>query len=317
MSATVATAFAPASIGNLGVGFDVLGMAISGPGDSVTATRVGGQGITITNISGDGIGADAHLLSTDADGNTAGIAAASLWRAAGETGGLALELVKGTPLGSGMGSSAASAVAGVMAANALLAQPLPGAALLEHALTGEAYASKARHADNVAPSLFGGIVLCPPDLLSRHEMLPAIDGVCSVLVHPHLRVDTAAAREALGEAVLLKTAVAQMGLIAAFVHACHRWDRRLLAESLRDLMIEPQRERFVTGFRDVQSAAMAAGGYGCSLSGSGPSLFALCDARDADAVSAAMRGAFASRGIDSDTWVSPMHSPGARIVVQS
>lgn len=308
-----AVAFAPASIGNLAVGFDVLGLAIAGAGDRVSAERSAAPGVLIADITGDGIAADAHLLSRDAAANTAGIAAAAVWRAGGETGGLSLVLHKGTPLGSGMGSSAASAVAGAVAANALLESPLDDAALLDAALEGEAFASGARHADNVAPSLFGGLVLCPPESLPRCDRLRLPDGLSSVLVHPHLRVDTAASRRALAATVPLATAVTQAGLIGQFVHGCAKGDRDLVARSLRDVMIEPQRAQCLPCFEAVKAAALGAGALGASLSGSGPSVFAIADTAQADAVADAMCAAFAEASLGCDRWVSPANAPGARL----
>ncbi|MEM8547364.1 MAG: hypothetical protein AAGF46_04285 [Pseudomonadota bacterium] len=172
MSARSATAWAPASIGNVGVGFDVLGLAVAGVGDRVRAERTDSPGVDIVEVTGDKIAADANQLATEADSNTAGIAARFVWDSAGVGGGLRLWLHKGTPLGSGMGSSAASAVAGAMAANALLPEPRPHAAVLDAAMAGEAFASKARHADNVAPSLFGGLILCPAATLPECWPLP-------------------------------------------------------------------------------------------------------------------------------------------------
>ena len=156
------TAFAPASIGNVGVGFDVLGLALEGVGDRVVAEKVDGQGVRISEVRG--LDGNLHpYLSTDPETNTASIAAAALWKAHGR-GGIALKIHKGVPLQSGMGSSAASAVAAVVAANALLDEPLPVEALLPFALEGEKFASGGLHADNVAPSLLGGLVLCPEAL---------------------------------------------------------------------------------------------------------------------------------------------------------
>lgn len=309
----VAVAFAPASIGNLAVGFDVLGLAIAGAGDRVSAERAATPGVHIAEITCDDIGAEAHRLSRDAAANTAGIAAAAVWRAGGETGGLSLALHKGTPLGSGMGSSAASAVAGAVAANALLEEPLDDAGLLEAALEGEQFASGARHADNVAPSLFGGLVLCPPASLPRCERLRLPDGLSSVLVHPHLRVDTAASRRALAPSVPLATAVTQAGCLAQFVHACATGDRELAALSLRDAMIEPQRAQCVPCFDAVKAAAIRAGAIGASLSGSGPSLFAIADTTRAQDVADAMCAAFAEAGLPCEHWVSPANAPGARL----
>lgn len=308
-----AVAFAPASIGNVAAGFDVLGLAVAGAGDRVTAERVDAPGISITGISGDEIGCDAGALSRDPASNTAAIAASAVWQRAGERDGLALSLHKGTPLGSGMGSSAASAVAGAVAANALLASPLGTDELLEAALAGEAFASGARHADNVAPSLLGGLVLCPPHSLPRCERLRLPDGLLSVLVHPHMRIDTASARAVLADDVPLVSAVMQAGLLAQVIQACARNDRELLKVGLRDVLVEHQRSAAVTAFDAVRDAALAHGALGVSLSGSGPSLFAIADEAKAERTGAAMRAAFADAGVAADVWVSPGHAPGARV----
>ena len=188
-----ATAFAPASIGNLGVGFDMLGLAITGAGDRVSARRVDGDGITIAEVRG--LDGQLHpFLSTASLENTASIAAEALWREHGEDGGVELTVLKGVPLQSGMGSSAASAVAAVVAVNALLASPLPRPALLPFALQGEQFASKGLHADNVAPSLLGGLVFCPPELLPGTVSINPPAGISSVLLHPELQINTAQAR---------------------------------------------------------------------------------------------------------------------------
>lgn len=308
-----ATAFAPASIGNVAVGFDLLGLAIEGVGDRVTVERRDEPGVVIDAIDGDRIGVDAATLSRDPECNTASIAVAALWREHGDAGGLRVRLIKGTPLGSGMGSSAASAVAGAVAANALLGAPLDADALLPYALAGEEFASKAIHADNVAPSLLGGLTLSPVDRLPRTIRLPVLPDVVSVLVHPHLQVETAAARRVLASAVDLRTVTLQQGHLATFISACYAGDAALLGECLRDVMIEPQRLAAVRGFADVQRAAMEAGAYGCSLSGSGPSLFALAARDVGDTVRAAMCAAFDRHGLASDAWISAMGAPGARV----
>ena len=165
-----ATAFAPASIGNVAVGFDMLGLAIDGVGDTVTAMRVAEPGVAIGKVL-DVDGAPHRHLARDAQHNTASIAAQVLWDKHGDVGGVSLDIHKGVPLQSGMGSSAASAVAAVVAVNALLNKPLAVEVLLPYALAGEQYASKGRHVDNIAPSLLGGLILCPlallPDFLAR------------------------------------------------------------------------------------------------------------------------------------------------------
>jgi homoserine kinase len=181
------TAFAPASIGNVGVGYDILGLAITGVGDRVAARKTETGGVTIREVRG--LDGEIHpYLSPDSDANTASIAAKALWTEHGDSSGIELIVHKGVPLQSGMGSSAASAVAGVVAVNALLDEPLQQLALLPYALEGEKYASGgALHADNVAPSLIGGLVFCPKALLPQAYSLPAPEGISSVLVHPMAR----------------------------------------------------------------------------------------------------------------------------------
>ena len=310
----VATAFAPASIGNVGVGFDMLGLAVNGPGDRVTASRREGEKITIERITATELARGAEKLSMETEKNTAGIAVAALWRDHDPGFGVDLDIVKGIPLGSGMGGSATTAVAGVVAANALLPRPLAHAELLPYAIEGEKFASKALHADNVAPSLFGGLILCPARILPDVIALPIPSGLRSVLVHPDLTMNTSDARRALARECLLQTAIEQQGYMAAFVVGCYTNDRELIARSLRDVMIEPQRGPLVKGFDAVKAAAIAAGAIGCSLSGSGPSLFAWVDTPDANSVRDSMVAAFSDNGLRSDAWISELDSPGAGLV---
>ncbi len=306
------TAFAPASIGNVGVGFDMLGLALSGAGDRVMARRVDGDRVTVAEVRG--LDGEIHpYLSTNADENTASIAAQALWDAHGDAGGVELQVHKGIPLQSGMGSSAASAVAAVVATNALLASPLDVEALLPYALEGEKYASGGMHTDNVAPSLFGGLILSPEILLPEIIRLPTPEGVSSVLLHPDLQVNTAHARRALPKSVSMKLWLDQQGLLAGFIHACESGDIDLIGKSLRDVVIEPHRKANVACFDGVVAAATASGALGCTLSGSGPSIFALCKENDARNIASAMEQACRAQGISCQSWVSSMNVPGAAI----
>ena len=306
------TAFAPASIGNVAVGFDMLGLALDGVGDRVLARRTDGAGVTIAEVRGtDG---EIHpYLSTDPKSNTASIAAQALWDAQGGSGGVELKVHKGVPLQSGMGSSAASAVAAVVAANALLDQPLPPKKLLAYGLIGEQYASGGLHADNVAPSLLGGLVLCPQVLLPEIVRVPVPTGIGVVLVHPDLQVNTAQARRGLKRSVPMQDWVAQQGFLAGFIIACATSDSDLIARSLKDIVIEPQRKDNVPCFDAVKQAADKAGALGCSLSGSGPSMFALCPEKAAANVASAMEQACRAHGIACQSWISSMSAGGAHI----
>ncbi len=306
------TAFAPASIGNLAVGFDMLGLALDGVGDRVEARRTDGDAIMIDAVFG--LDGEPHpYLPTDVGSNTASIAAQSFWQAHGDQGGAALTIRKGVPLQSGMGSSAASAVAAVVAVNGLLDEPLPAARLLMYALEGEKFASGGLHADNVAPSLLGGMVLCPESLLPDTVRLAVPDGISAVLLHPELQVNTAQARKHLLRSVSVPLWLEQQGYLAAFIAACAANDHALIARTLRDVVIEPQRAEAVSCFEAVRDAAMRGGAAGCSLSGSGPSIFALVTSAHASNVATSMEQACRAMGIDCQSWVSSMSAPGARV----
>jgi len=306
------TAFAPASIGNVGVGFDMLGLALEGAGDRVLARRTAGGDVSVAEVRG--LDGELHpYLSTDAKSNTASIAAQALWDAHGGGSGVELKVHKGVPLQSGMGSSAASAVAAVVAVNTLLDEPLPTLDLLPYALEGEKFASGGLHADNVAPSLLGGLILCPQVLLPDVVQLPVPEGVSAALIHPDLQVNTAHARRGLAKSYSMQQWVSQQGLLAGFVVACTANDIELIGKTLRDVIIEPQRAAAVPCFEVVKAAAEKGGALGCSLSGSGPSIFALCRSGDARNIASAMEQACRSQGIGCESWVSPMTAPGASI----
>jgi len=308
----IVTAFGPASIGNVGVGFDMLGIALEGVGDRVIARRVEERGVSVAEVRG--LGGEIHpYLSADPEENTASIAAQALWNHTGAQGGVELRVLKGVPLQSGMGSSAASAVAGTVAANALLDEPLPIEKLLPFALEGEKYASGGLHADNVAPSLLGGMVLCPPALLPSTINLPAPKGVSAVLLHPELQVDTAEARRGLAKGYSMEQWLGQQGYLAGFVVACVNSDIDLIRHTLKDIVIEPQRAYAISCFDEVQTAALRSGALGCSISGSGPSIFALAEDGDARNIAMAMEQACRGVGIECQSWISPMTAPGAYV----
>ena len=305
------TAFAPASIGNVAVGFDMLGLALSGVGDRVHARKTDALGVSLTEVRG--LDGEVHpYLSTDPTQNTASIAVKALLDDLGSAFGIELKVHKGVPLQSGMGSSAASAVAGVVAANALLESPLVTEALLPYALEGEKYASGGLHADNVAPSLLGGLILCPQALLPEVVRLPTPKGVAAVVLHPDLQVNTSEARRSLSKGITMQW-VEQQGLLAGFIAACHNSDIELIGKTLRDVVIEPQRSAAVPCFEQVTEAAMRSGALGCSLSGSGPSMFALCRDTTAHNVAMAMEQACRGQGIGCQSWVSPMNAHGAQL----
>ena len=306
------TAFAPASIGNVAVGFDMLGLALADVGDRVAARRCDSPGISIDKVYG--LDGEPHpYLSHDPDHNTASIAAKALWNDYGDDSGVELNIYKGVPLQSGMGSSAASAVAAVYAVNALLGTPLPTERLLSYALAGEQYASGGLHADNVAPSLLGGMIFCPQVLLPETVRIPVPRGVSAVLIHPELQVNTAHARAKLAKGYSMEQWITQQAYFGGFVAACATSDIDLIRKTLKDVVIEPQRSSAVPCFDAVKEAAERSGALGVSLSGSGPSIFALAEDGVATNIATAMEQACRGLGIECQSFVSPMDAPGAQL----
>ncbi len=304
--------YAPATVSNVACGFDVLGFALDEPGDVVAAEGNDASGVSIAAVYGDG-----GRLPTDVDRNTAGAAAQALLDRLDMTRGVVLTVHKGVPLASGVGSSGASAVAAVVATNELLGRPAPLDVLLECAMVGERVAAGAAHPDNVAPALYGGFVLArsaaPPDIVR----LPVPAGLVCVVLHPRLEVETGAARALLGETVPLRDAVRQWGNLGGLIAGLFLNDLALLSRSLEDAIAEPKRAALVPGFHAVKRAALQAGALGCSLSGSGPSLFALCASIErAQRVGEALQTSFAANGggIEADLWVSSVGRQGARLV---
>ena len=304
-------AFAPGSIGNVACGFDVLGLALEGVGDEVVAIRTEESGVRITSIRG-----DEGRLPMGSTLNCSGAAAMAVLETTGLDTGVELEIRKGLPLAAGMGGSAASAVAAAVAVDGLLGAGLSPEELLRCAMEGEAVASGAGHPDNAAPSLLGGMVLTPAWKPLRLIPLELPEELYSVHVHPHLEVETAGARKLLGDTVPLAAAVAQWGNTAALVAGLFREDWELIARSVEDLIAEPLRASSVPAFREVKASALNAGALAASLSGSGPSLFALCRGRErAERVGAAMAKAFATiGGLEADILVSRGRAPGARVL---
>jgi homoserine kinase len=304
------TAFAPATVSNVACGFDVLGFALGSPGDEVTASFAP-SGVHIESIVG-----DRNRLPREAERNTAGVAARALLTKLGERRGVSLTIRKGLPLSSGLGGSAASAVAAVVAVDGLLEARTPLETLMTCAFEGERIGAGSAHGDNIAPCLYGGFVLVrraePPDIVR----LPVPDGLVAVVVHPHLEIETARARALLGDSVALADAIQQWANLGAFVDALHRSDFALLSRTLEDRVAEPRRAPLVPGFAAIKQAAIDAGALGCSLSGSGPSMFALClGDRTAAHVASVMTASVVEHiGDAPETYVSPIVAEGARVV---
>lgn len=298
--------YAPGSIGNVGPGLDVLGLAVAGAGDTLEAERTD-DGVIIVEAAGH------PELPTDPARHTSALAAAAVLRLAGASHvGLRLRLTKGLPLSGGQGGSAASGVVGAVAANELLGRPLDVAALITACLEAEATVA-GRHADNIAPSLMGGFVLVRAlDPVPDCIRLPLPDGLTIVLAHPAQRLATREARGVLPREIPLGVALAQAGNIAAMVAAAASGDLALLSRALDDRIAEPARAPLVPGFPSAKRAALTAGALGSSISGAGPTAFALCaDAQIGARVGEAMQAAYAAEGIAATVRVAPPDLRGA------
>jgi len=304
------TVYAPATIANLGPGYDIIGMAITGLGDRVVAERSDEAGLVLEGITGDG-----GRLSLANDRNTATVAALGALAALGIAPALRMTLHKGLPLGSGLGSSAASAVAGATAA-ALLAigGDLDRRLLLEACCEAEKVAAGVAHADNVAPSLLGGVMVIrrynPLEVIS----LPVPADLRIVLALPNLSISTREARELLPEQVRLSDAVSNSGNVAAMVTGFFRGDLELIGRAMDDAVVEPVRAAIIPGYRKVKRAAIEAGALGASIAGAGPACFALTDSdSNAGRIAVAMENAWAVEGIACRTHIGKVDERGARV----
>jgi homoserine kinase len=298
--------FAPATVANVASGFDVLGFALERPGDTVVLRRIPEKRVDILAVEGDD-----GQLPRDPDKNTASVAAKRFLEAIDFPFGLELTVRKQMPMSSGLGSSAASSVAAVYAANVLAGSPYSARELLPFTMEAEEVACGSAHADNVAPALLGGFVLIrsynPLDVVQ----LPVPAGLAVATVHPHTEIKTEDARRILKKELRLSDAVRQWGNLAALVAALYQGNLDLLSRSLQDVVAEPRRGLLIPGFSKVKQAALEAGALGCSISGSGPSVFSLCrSTQEARDVGTAMQGAFSQAGLDSDVYLSGINKSG-------
>jgi homoserine kinase len=306
-----ARAFAPASMGNVGVGFDILGLAYNEPGDTVTARFRDEPGAVIASIEGDG-----GVLSHDPVKNCATVAANAYLQTINAQRGVELILCKGLPLSSGLGGSAASSVAAVVAVNALFGSPLTTEELLPACMEGEAVVSGSYHADNVAPCLFGGILLITGTSVEQIIRLPVPENLYMALVTPDVAVPTAEARAVLPKSITLHKMVTQTAGVAQLIDALHRGDVAQMAVAMEaDGVVEPARAHLMPLLYEIREVAKEAGALGLVISGAGPTLCAVCDhAESAQQVAIVMRDFYAKNGIRSAARHTRVGVEGARIL---
>ncbi|HOV23995.1 MAG TPA: homoserine kinase [Candidatus Marinimicrobia bacterium] len=306
------TVFAPATVANVACGFDIFGFAVNEPGDVAKVTLRGNPGVEITRITGD----DGKLPKA-AEKNTAGFAALRYLETIQSQQGVSIELHKKMPLSSGLGSSAASAVAVLFAINTLFDNRLTKSELLSIALQSEKLACGAAHADNAAPALFGGFLLIrennPPDIVE----LPVPENLYCTIIHPEIEINTADARNILAPNVPLKDAVKQWANTAGLVAGLYRKDLTLISRSMNDYIIEPQRAKLIPHFYEMKKAALDSGALGCSISGSGPSLFALSNSQEiAQKIAGSMSAVLANYKICNQIYISTINTEGPKIIAQ-
>jgi len=304
------TVFAPATVANVSCGFDVLGFALSEPGDIVKLRLRSEPGVRIAAIHGGG-----GKLSTDPYKNTAGIPAIRFMEKFAPQQGVDIELYKQLPLSSGMGSSAAAAAAVLYGLNYLFDQVAPESDLLKFALEAESVACGFAHGDNVIPALLGGFILirsyAPLDIVR----LPVPENLFCALIHPQVEVRTEMARSILPKEVPLRSAVQQWGNVAGLIAGLYRSDYALIGRSLQDVIVEPYRSKLIPKFEQVKQTALVYGALGCGIAGSGPSIFALCRGQSvAEKVGEAMKVIYEKADIECDLYVSGINRQGPRIL---
>ena len=303
-------ALAPATVANVSCGFDIFGFAVESPADEVVVTLTETPGVVIKQITGDD-----GRLPLDASRNTSGVAVQEFLKKIESRSGAEIILHKKLPLGSGMGSSAASSAAALIAINHLFDNPFSREQMLPFAMEAERIACGSAHADNVAPSLLGGFVLIrsydPLDVTK----IPTPAGLYCTLVHPHIELKTEDSRRVLKSSIQMKDAITQWGNIAGLVVGLMKPDYGLITRSLQDVIAEPIRSVLIPGFDDIKVTALEHGALGSGISGSGPTIFSLSmDQETAEKVGAAIRQSFVDMKLKSDVFVSRINHTGARIV---
>ena len=300
--------FSPATVANVACGYDVLGFCLDAVGDEMLIKKVDKKGIRITKIEGFDLPFKTEL-------NVAGVSALAMYEALQPDCGFEIEIYKNIKPGSGIGSSAASAVGRVFGMNVLLGKPFNKTELTQFAMKGEALASKCEHADNLAPALFGGFTLVKS--LSPLEIIkiPSPVNLYATIIHPQIEVKTADSRAILPKEVKLQEAIVQLANFGSLIHSLHTNNYQLMKRSLHDAIIEPHRSKLIPFYKEVKQAALNAGALGTNISGSGPSVFSLCKGIEtATLVSDAIKKVYLSTGIKFDIYISKINIEGIKVL---
>ena len=300
--------FSPATVANVACGFDVLGLCLDTIGDEMVVRKVDEKGVRITKIEG-------FKLPFETELNVAGVSALAMYQELEPDCGFEIEIKKNIKPGSGIGSSAASAVGSVYGINALLGSPLNKTQLTQFAIKGEALASGSEHADNIAPALFGGFTLVKSVNPLEILQIPSPDNLYVTIIHPQIEIKTAISRAILPKNVPLKNAIIQWANVGSFIHSLHTSDYPLMQRSLHDVIIEPHRSKLIPHYNEVKQQTLKVGALGTNISGSGPSIFSLCKGiENANKVRDVMRNIYSNTGIEFDVHVSKINTQGVKIL---
>ena len=300
--------FSPATVANVSCGFDVLGFCLDSVGDEMVIRKVEKKGIRITHISG-------FDLPYETEQNVAGVSALAMYNTLNLDFGFEIEIHKNIKPGSGIGSSAASAVGSVFGMNELLGRPFNKTQLTEFAIKGEALASKCEHADNLAPAIFGGFTLVKSINPLQILEIPTPKELYATIIHPQIEIKTSEARAILPKEVNLQDAITQWANVGSLIHGLHTSDYNLLKESLHDVIVEPYRSKLIPHFNEVKKASLNAGALGCGISGSGPSIFSLCKGfENAKNVKVNIENIYKNTDINFEVHVSKINTEGIKIL---
>ena len=302
--------FSPATVANVNCGFDVLGFALDGLGDEMVLRKVPEKGIKITKITG----AD---LPFEPKENVVGVAGLAMLNSLDLDFGFEVEIHKKIRLGSGVGSSAASAAGIVYGINQFLERPVSNLELTAFGMRGEAVASGNEHADNVAPCLYGGFTLITGYSPLNIVSLPVPDDLYVTIIHPQITIKTKEARAILPKQVSLQNAIKQSGNLAGLIAGLYTEDYELIASSTQDVLVEPYRKNLIPNFDFYKQTALENGGISFGISGSGPSMFTLCKGvKDAGNLEVALTNALKLKNMQGDSYISPVSKFGNRILEQ-
>ena len=300
--------FAPATVANVGCGFDVLGFCLDNIGDIMQVSKSQTKGIKISNVTG-------FDLPLNPKKNVAGVSALALYDTLNIDYGFDIQIEKKIKPGSGIGSSAASAAGSVFAINELLGQPFSKTELVQFALKGEAMASQSEHADNLAPAIFGGFTLIKNINPLQILQLPTPEDLYAVIIHPQIEIKTSESRAILPQLVALKDAVVQWSNLGSLIHALHSSNYDLIGQSLQDVIVEPHRSKLIPNYFKLKQIASDHGALGTSISGSGPSIFSLCKgSKTARSVEANLINFMNETNLPFESYLSKINTQGVKIL---